>query len=321
VAFGTAATSLVVAVVAAISYPKKLEEAYDVFTRTLRRVERPVAALWNEHVANLDHKARELVGRLHPTSDVCIVERALVDLERDGWRADLMVTYALRPQDPTLECGTHPDAPRPSLAMFTPEWLSFQVAGTAGQPDEPPSSWSARHGFLFREWAGTDFPSLDVWYVHDGKLVDAGASIKLTDDSEHEYELRTQAFDGGLIGWGVPEGLFHMRVGATGKFSKQPGLPTELVRPNSHAVELRWSGTAFVDTEGNELSGETYKDGVVSVSRLAHVYVAGCEVLHGFANSTVFPGALVPEFVQSPLLRCGGRNEEDSTDVKVIPKD
>ena len=58
----------------------------------------------------------------------------MVDLSRDGWRADLLVEYALSPSGPALKCGEK-DAERDAaryLAVFIPVSFSFRNARTAG---------------------------------------------------------------------------------------------------------------------------------------------------------------------------------------------
>ncbi len=303
-------------VIAGLTFPKKIEEAYEVSVKTLNRVPRPVIALWYSFVGNKDSKSLELVRQLHPGAEFCLEKSEITDLVHDGWAADLIVVYAPKPAEANIECGT-PDAPRDSLAVYTPVNFSFYYAGSAGMRDDPPSEWFARDGFIFRKWYQTDFPELEVWYLSEHKLIKADANIKLTDDSEHEYELRTTRYRNGLIGWGVPEGLFHMAVLPDGKFEKAAGLPNDLKRPDSQAVELRWSGTSFVDEAGKDWAQDFSKNPVIAVSQLAHLYLSGCEPIEGFTDSPLLPGAVVPRFDQSPLLQCGGHAEEEFTLIKL----
>lgn len=171
--------------------------------------------------------------------------------------------------------------------------------------------------FCFANGRGTDFPSYDVWYVWSGKLTDAQSSIKLADDSEHEYELKTVKHKNIVIGWGTPEGLFHMYVDSNGKFVRSNGLPSDLANPNTYATELRWSGSEFVNQDGTPLPSNVFQDKVVRVPRLAHIYLSGCEPNTDFGSSSHFPGAIIPNFSQSPTLRCGLREEDESVEIKV----
>jgi hypothetical protein len=316
-AFWLVVASVISAILAVLTFPKKVIEASDVSSQTWASIQRPLVALWYGHIGNLTGKAGRLVTELHPGSDVCVVKSALADLKRDGWEADLVIVYAQKPADKSFGCGTHPDAPRPLLAVFTPSGFSFRYAGTAGASDDPPSEWTTRDGFLFRKWEGTDFPSLDVWYLYSGALNNSGTNLKLTDDSEHEYDLRTKKYEDGVIGWGTPEGLFYMEVSPEGKFVKANGLPKALFRPDSSAVDLRWLGTSFADSSGKELSSDQFKDFKLQVTPLSHLYVSGCEPVQGFMSSQYFPGAVVPIFNQSPQLRCSGSNEDEFTDITV----
>ena len=112
------------------------------------------------------------------------------------------------------------------------------------EPPDLPSEWVAEDGFLFRYWRETDFHQVNVWYVYNGRLIDPEAVIELTDldsDSGYVFQFTTQRYNEGLIGWGTPEGLFHIELTPDRKLSKEPGLPKALTRPDSHAVELRWN--------------------------------------------------------------------------------
>ena len=310
-------------VLGAFLFPKKVEEAYEAASQTVQQLPRPVYAIWYSKLGNLDEKALELVHSLHPGSNICVIRREMVDLSRDGWPADLLVEYAESPSESALTCGERSperDAPR-YLAVFTPLGFSFHHAGTAG--GSLPSEWVAKDGFLFRYWLETDFPQINVWYVYKGVLIDPednpDAIIEMTDldsDSRYVFQLHTQLFNDGLIGWGTPEGLFHIVITSDGKLLRGSGLPKDLARPNSHARELRWDGHSFVSGKANGLtvgvSANASNEPAIKISPLSHLYVAGCEIVQGFATSPDFPGAVIPVFAESPILECPGPREDDT---------
>ena len=135
----------------------------------------------------------------------------MVDLSRDGWRADLLVEYALSPSGPALKCGEK-DAERDAaryLAVFIPVSFSFRNAGTAG--GNLPSEWVAEDGFLFRYWRETDFHQVNVWYVYNGRLIDPEAVIELTDldsDSGYVFQFTYSTIQRGSYRLGDPRRSF-----------------------------------------------------------------------------------------------------------------
>ena len=119
---------------AVLAFPKKVKEAYEVASQTVEQLQRPLYAISYGSLGSLDSKALELTRRLHRGSGICVIRQEMVDLSRDGWRADLLVEYALSPSGPALKCGEK-DAERDAaryLAVFIPVSFSFRNAGTAG---------------------------------------------------------------------------------------------------------------------------------------------------------------------------------------------
>jgi hypothetical protein len=292
-------------------FPAQIEEAYQVGSRTLGRIPRPALAFWYGHIASRDSLALTLARRLDPAVDLCLISSSLADLERDGWQADLVVEYAEQSSDPDMGCGMDWNVAHPTLAVFVPSGFSYQHAGNAGNVDDPPSDWTVEDGFLFRRWSQTDFPSIDIWYLRDGRLVDADVSIQLTDTSEEEYALETKSYDRGFIGWGVPEGLFHVEITAEGSLQKAPGMPPELAQADSHGIELSWSEGAFFSSDGSKLPETTFDGSKLRLPPMSHLYVSGCNPIQGFARSDMLPGALMPDFAKSPRLQCGASGEDN----------
>jgi hypothetical protein len=305
---------LVLAIVAIITFPEKIEKAYEVAMRTLARLPRPAVALWYRIEHNRDAIALRLTRELHPGAVLCVVKAVMADLVEDGWKADLVIEYAQQPTDPHAACGED-DSGYPSVAVFTftPAFSAFRYAGDL-QSEGLPFTWTINGRFLFLNYYGTDFPWIGIWYLYDGQLKDSKDSIKLTDDSEHDYPLQTRPLPGGLIGWGTPEGLFHMTVAADGTFVKVLGLPPVLARTDSSAKDLHWDGDTFVDAEGHDVSSGLVHGSVLTLRPLVHLYISGCEAIQGFTTSALFPGAVIPVFNQAPLIRCGLKNEDEFKD-------
>ena len=90
---------------AVLAFPKKVKEAYEVASQTVEQLQRPLYAISYGSLGSLDSKALELTRRLHRGSGICVIRQEMVDLSRDGWRADLLVEYALSPSGPALKCG------------------------------------------------------------------------------------------------------------------------------------------------------------------------------------------------------------------------
>jgi hypothetical protein len=82
---------------AVLAFPKKVKEAYEVASQTIEQLQRPLYAISYGSLRSLDSKALELTRRLHRGSGICVIRQEMVDLSRDGWRADLLVEYALSP--------------------------------------------------------------------------------------------------------------------------------------------------------------------------------------------------------------------------------
>jgi hypothetical protein len=305
---------LVLAIVAVMTFPEKIEKAYEVAVRTLARLPRPAITLWYGIERNRDATALRLTRELHPGAALCVVKAAMADLVEDGWKADLVIEYAQQPTDPHAAC-VEDGSGYPSVAVFTftPAFSAFRYAGDL-KSEGLPFTWTINGRFLFLNYYGTDFPGIGIWYLYDGQLKDAQAQITLPDDSEHEYTLQSRPIPGGLIGWGTPEGLFHMTVAADGTFVKAPGLPPALARLDSFAMDLHWDGDTFVDAEGHDVSSGFVHGSVLTLRPLVHLYISGCEAVQGLTISALFPGAVVPVFNQAPLIRCGLKNEDEFKD-------
>ena len=306
----------VMAALGAMAFPKQVEDSIEIASRTINRIPRPAMALWYGHVRGPSAEALSLVRALNPGTKVCLVRSEIHDLVGDGWNADLIAEYAPTPHEPTIKCGAYPDAPRPAMAVFMQHGYHFNYAGTGGAADDPPSSWATEGRFILKTWAGTDNPFITIFYVKDGTLYDAHDGIRLTDSSEHEYELKTHDYTNGFIGWGVPEGIFHVEIGSDGKFVKAPGMPKGYIKNDSRAIVLNWDGTQFANLPSALPDGKTLK-----IPEASHLYVSGCETARGFSQPPELLGAAVPLFDQHPLLQCGGTSEDDETDIDVVEDD
>lgn len=265
-----------------------------------------------------ERQADSLVNGLHPGAAFCVLKATMADLVDDGWPADLLVEYA-EPAKDASNCED--DHGNIQLAVFTPVGFFYLPAGSNNGARDPdvglPFSWRVDGRFIFQDFYQVDEPPIGIWYVEGRKLVNSHELLKITDDSEHDYTMHTKRFEGGLVIWGLPEGMFYIHVDKDGKFTKAPGLPKSLDWLDGNALVLNWDGATFRGASGEEVVGYQADLGKIKVDPLSHLYISRCETNDGFVESASAPGAFVPLFDKSPVLTCGGSNEEDHYDITV----
>ncbi|MFZ1428591.1 MAG: hypothetical protein WAS21_17695 [Geminicoccaceae bacterium] len=304
---------------AATAFPDKVSEAYANVSRFALYLQRPAfASLYADEVRR-GTKAASLLATIHPNTETCIISTDMGDLVGSGDEADMVVVYDARFTEPESRCG-ETDFGYNSLAVFVPKGLSYNFSGgiTPKKLNSNPSEFRIVGPFVIQYFYGTDFPWVEFWYLGKGKLNHTEEQLDLTDNSEHEYVLQSQAIPGGMLFWGPPRGLFHMIIAEDGQIRSSGGFPPDFDSSSGHAVRLDWDGHSFGE-EFEEVFDRSREEGpVIKVSRLDQLYVSGCEPLEGFTTSALLPGALLPIFELSPVLRCGGNNEDDFEDIRIV---
>ncbi len=319
---------VVATIVGVLLFQKKIAEAYDTTMKTLSYAPRPYFHVRMRSESARSETAMSLLQRLHG-SDICVLETVVTDMRESGWNAELAVSYMAKAEDRACDPSV---ATPPSLAFFTPSGFTLRHAGTySGEDVGLPFQMSSAGPFVFQMFTGIDRPFVHIWYLHQGEArAVENFRIDLTDYAEFEYSLEFRVVPGGIIGWGTPDGLFHLLVGQDGTATAGRGMPPGMRSRDAHAVSLHWDLETFRRPPENvgvglpssasadaweEYSGvERRGDAVVGIQlgRLDRLYVTSCRAVRGFSTSDAnMPGALIPQFQQQPRLECSGRGEND----------
>ena len=320
-------SGIVATVVGVLLFQKNITDAYDATMKTFSYAPRPYFHVRMRSESTRSETALGLLQLLHG-SDICVLATVVTDMRESGWNADLAVSYMAKEEDGS--CEPIVGSP-PSLAFFTPSGFTLRHAGSySGQDGGLPFLMSAAGPFIFQMFTGTDRPFVHIWYLHRGEArAVENFRIDLTDYAEFEYNLEFRPVPGGIIGWGTPNGLFHLLIGQDGTATAGRGMPPGMRSRDAHAVSLHWdfetfrrppenvglslpssaSANAWEEYAGVEREG----DGVVAIQlgRLDRLYVTSCAPVSGFSTSDAqMPGALIPHFQQQPRLECSGRGED-----------
>jgi hypothetical protein len=317
----------------------QLKEAWILCEQVLVTAARP----YHHVLLKIESARKAMAGRLLAgmyANELCFFQALAADLSESGWEADLIVSYAEKPEGE--DCSSV--EPRGYITAFVPDGLSLTHMGTENADTAGfPYGFEEVGRFVFQNFFGTDWPFIEVWYAHGGELRH-GEDIRITlaDAAENEYELKTKLISGGLLAWGTPDGLFHLLVTEGGRLTRRPGLPPAMARRDVLAVSLHWDGSTFrvppqnaqshswapVERESWPEFDAIEKDkesNVVTVLRLSpldRLYVSGCETVQGFLKAEkALPGAIMPRFSEAPVLRCGGSGREGETfEIRVEPR-
>lgn len=327
---GMAVAGFIGTVVAILVFPTKIDEAYDVTVRTLGRLPRPVFAALFQFDGARDSTARKLIKELHPGHSLCTRQVEAGDLVGKGWKADLAITYS--PEDPSSGCEYQDEWPY--LVVFTPRGFWLDRVGVARDGGGTGYTFEVVGRLILQYYEiGTQFPWYKILYVYNNKLQVSDVTIGLEGFGDL-YEFHYRPIENGLLGWGTPDGLFHLIVSADGAVTKAFGPPPTLARPDITAISLYWDGETFrrqpegevvaptTNTESwPEFMGTLKKDGVVTelyVQALDRLYIGGCRPASGFSESASLPGALIPKFTDSPQLKCGSRDARVGGSLAIV---
>lgn len=157
--------------------------------------------------------------------------------------------------------------------------------------------------------------------MRNRKVHSSDVWISLTDPAEREYEIEWKEYGETLIGWGTPEGVFHLSVDSSGRLSKTPRLPGGLAALNDHAIYLDWADGEFINESGEKIHEEIKSGDTIRIHPLSQIYVKNCFPEQDFVKSDSLPGALVPDFNGKPTLSCAASSDWDENVTVFVVED